>query len=216
MQGDHVRLGEQRRQINILHAQIQRGCAWVRIKRQQAHTKAFQDPQGSHANFAGADNASGFTVHGKARQAFQREVGITGALISAVNTSVQGHHHADGMFRDRFRGVCRNAYHPQTQLLRRVEVHVIEACTAQGDILHPMLFQLFQHRTTAIIVHKNADAFTAVRRFGGFFGQQKVEKFKLKPVSLVNMLQILFVVLLCAIYREFHKTFSSDFAFTLA
>ncbi|WP_096152433.1 hypothetical protein [Enterobacter hormaechei] len=25
------------------------------------------------------------------------------------------------------------------------------------------------------------------------------------------MLQILFVVLLCAIYREFHKTFSSDF-----
>ena len=120
------------------------------------------------------------------------------------------------MFSHRFRGVRRNAHHLQTQLFCRVEVHIVEARTAQGDVLHPLFFQLFQHRATAVIVYENADAFTAVRRFGGFFGQQKVEKFKLKPVSLVNMLQILFVVLLCAIYREFHKTFSSDFAFTLA
>ncbi|MNY51198.1 hypothetical protein D3C86_1867650 [compost metagenome] len=79
-----------------------------------------------------------------------------------------------------------------------------------------MLFQLFQNRTATVIVHKNTDGFAAMRSFGGLFVQQKVEKFKFKPVRLVNMLQILFIVLFRAIYREFHKTFSSDFTFTLA
>ena len=103
MQGDHIRLGKQGREIDIFHAQLQRGGAWIRVKRQQAHTKAFQNTQGGHADFTGTDHACGFTVHGKAGQSFQREVRISGTLISAVNTTVEGHHHANRMFRHRFR-----------------------------------------------------------------------------------------------------------------
>jgi hypothetical protein len=40
----------------------------VRIECQQTHAKAFQNAQGSDANFTGADHASGFAVHGKAGQ----------------------------------------------------------------------------------------------------------------------------------------------------
>ena len=43
VQGDNIRLREERFQIDILHAQLQRSGAWVRIKRQQAHAKSFQD-----------------------------------------------------------------------------------------------------------------------------------------------------------------------------
>ncbi|MNT29796.1 hypothetical protein D3C72_1655560 [compost metagenome] len=111
MQGDHVRLREQRRQIDILHAQLQRGSTWIRIERQQTHPETFKNTQRRYADFTGADDACGFTVHGKARQTFEREVGITGALISTVNTSVQRHHHTDGMFSHGFRGVGRYAHH---------------------------------------------------------------------------------------------------------
>ena len=65
VQGDNVRLPVQGFKIDILHAHIQRGGAWVGIKRQQTHTEAFQNAQRGDADFTGADNAGGFTVHGE-------------------------------------------------------------------------------------------------------------------------------------------------------
>jgi hypothetical protein len=88
VQGDHIRLRKERRQIDILHTQIQRRRARIRIKRQQAHTEAFQNTQCRYANLTGADHASGFAIHSKPGQSLEREVGITGALISTVNATV--------------------------------------------------------------------------------------------------------------------------------
>jgi hypothetical protein len=120
------------------------------------------------------------------------------------------------MFCNSFRGVSRDAHHFKTQLFSGVQVHVVKARAAQRDILHAVFFQLFQYRAAAIVINENTHRIAAVSRFGRFFSQQKVEKFKFEAIGLVNMLQILFIVLLCAIDREFHKTFSSDFTFTLA
>ena len=66
VQGDHVGLRIQRRQINILDAKIQRRGAWIGIERQQAHAKPFQNTQRGDADFAGPDHPGCFTVHGKA------------------------------------------------------------------------------------------------------------------------------------------------------
>ncbi len=216
MQGDNVRLRKERLQIDILHAQLQRSGAGIRIKRQQAHAKSFKNAKGGHADFAGANDACGFTVHGKPRQPLQREVGITGTLIGTVNTTVERHHHPDGMFCHGFRRIGRDANDLQTQLFGGIKIDVVKTRAAQGNVFHALFFQLFQHRSAAVVVNENTDTFAAVGSLRRLFSQQKVEKFKIETVRLVNMLQILFVVLLCAIYREFHKTFSSDFGTTLA
>jgi len=73
-----------------------------------------------------------------------------------------------------------------------------------------VLFQLFQHRAAAVIVYENTYRFAAIGSFSGFLRQQKVKKFQLKAKGLVHLLQVLLVVLFCAINGEFHKTFSSD------
>src|SRR5690606_13473784 len=135
--------------------------------------------------------------------------------IGTVNTTVERYHHPDGMFCHGFRRIGRDANDLQTQLFGGIEIDVVKARAAQGNVFHALFFQLFQHRSATVVVNEDTHAFAAVGGFSRLFSQQKVEKFKIETVRLVNMLQILFVVLLCAIYREFHKTFSSDFGTTL-
>ena len=127
-----------------------------------------------------------------------------------MNTAVQRHHHTDGVFSNGLWIIGWNTDYFEPQFFCRVKVDVIETGTAQGDIFNAVLFQLFQHRAAAVIVYENTYRFAAIGSFSGFFRQQKVKKFQLKAKGLVHLLQVLLVVLFCAIYGEFHKTFSSD------
>jgi hypothetical protein len=140
-----------------------------RVKRQQTHTEAFEDAQRGDADFTGADNAGGFTVHSETGQSFKGEVSVAGTLIGAVNTAVQRHHHADSMLRDRFRRIGRDAYHSQAKRFGGVEVNVVEARATQRDILHAVGFEFFKYRAASVIVNEDAHRFAAVGGFGGLF-----------------------------------------------
>ena len=207
VQGDHVRLLVQRGEVDIFHPQLQRGGAWVRVERQQTHAKTFEDPQHRHANFPGANHPGGFAIHGETGEAFQGEISITGTLVGAVDAAVKRHHHADRMLSHRFRRVGRDAHDAQAKLFRRLEVDVVKPGAAQGDILHAVGLQLLQHRTAAVVIDEDAYRFATVGGFGGFLCQQEVEEFQFKAVGIIHVLQVLFIVLLRTVNRDFHKTF---------
>ena len=76
----------------------------------------------------------------------------------------------------------------QAKLFRRIEIHVVKPRAAQGDKFYAMLFQLFQHRAAGVVIHENTHAVTAVSGFSGPLGQQKVIKFDIVTIPLVNVL----------------------------
>ena len=124
-----------------------------------------------------------------------------------MDAAVKRHHHADRMFSDRFRRVGRDAHDAQAKRFRRLEVDVVKPGAAQGDILHAVGLQLLQHRTAAVVIDEDAYRFATVGGFGGFLCQQEVEEFQFKAVGIINVLQVLFIVLLRTVNRDFHKTF---------
>ncbi|MNC14900.1 hypothetical protein D3C75_626920 [compost metagenome] len=91
-------------------------------------------------------------------------------MISAVNTTVQAHHHTDGVLGDRFRGIGWNAHHRQAEFFGRVEIDVVKARAAQRDKLHTLLFKLFENRTATVVIDEDTHPVTAMSSFGCFFG----------------------------------------------
>lgn len=187
-----------------------------RIKRQQAHTETFKDAQRGNANLTGADNAGGFTVHSEAGQPLKGEVSIASALIGAMNAAVERHHHADCVLSDRFRRVGRDAYYPQAQFFRGVEVNVVEPGAAQRDVLHAVGFQFFKYRAATVIVNENAYRFTAVGGFGGLFGEQEVKNSSSKPYASLTCCRYFLSYCFVLYTAIFIRLFSSDNTVTVA
>ena len=59
----------------------------------------------------------------------------------------------------------------------------------------------------AVVIDEDAYRFATVGGFGGFLCQQEVEEFQFKAVGIIHVLQVLFIVLLRTVNRDFHKTF---------
>ena len=171
VQGNHVGLRVQRFQVDILRAQRQRLFARERIVGQQLHAEAFQNAHRRHADFTGADHAGGAVVHVKTDQPFQREVGVASALISAVNTAVQAHHHAYRVFCHGLRRVGRHAHHLDAQFFGGVQIDVIKTGAAQGEDLDAQCRQFFEHFTAAVVVDEDTHRLATGGRFGGFFAE---------------------------------------------
>ena len=124
-----------------------------------------------------------------------------------MDATVERHHHTDRMLSDGFRRVRRDADHAQAKLLCRLEVDVVKSGAAQSDILHAVGLQLFQHRAAAVVIDEDTYRFATVGGFGSLRCQQEIEEFQFKAVCIINVLQVLFIVLLRTINRDFHKTF---------
>ncbi len=125
----------------------------MQVKRQQAHTKAFQNAQGSHADLQ-YRSACGLPYMVKPVSHFQREVRIGYAdkrgEYDGSGTSSYPQHVPRPL-----PGSRRNTNHLQPQLFRRIKIDVIEA-SAAGRYTLRRAFSALQYRTTTVIVHEDA------------------------------------------------------------
>ncbi len=112
-------------------------------------------------------------MHVKADQPFQRKVGVAGALIGAVNTAVQAHHHAYRVLCHGLRRIGRHAHHLDAQFLGGVQIDVIKTGAAQGENFDAQRRQFFEHFTAAIVVNEEAHRLATGGRFGGFLLSKK-------------------------------------------
>ncbi|VVN48106.1 hypothetical protein PS655_06053 [Pseudomonas fluorescens] len=159
MQADDPRPREQLRQAQIARAQRQYIGVRERIVGQQLAAETVHDFREGRTNLTGADNPDGFANQVETGQTVQAEIAFTGAVIGAVQTTVEGQDQRHGVFGHRMRRVGRYAYHGQSETFRRGQIDMVVTGRAQGNQACAASGQSLEYRCAKVVVDKRTDHF---------------------------------------------------------
>ncbi len=115
-----------------------------------------------------------------------------------MDFAIQGEHQSHRMLRNRVGRISRNAHHHHAQILRRVQIDVIETRAAQCDQTRALFGETIQNRGVELIINKSTNGGKICGERAGFFRQTRLEKGELMIAGLIGGLKKLAVVRLGA------------------
>ena len=139
----------------------------------------------------------------------QGEVAFAGAVIGAVQATVEGQDQGHGMFGHGMGRVGGYAHHTQAQALGGGQVDMVVAGRAQGDQAGTASGQLLQHGGTEVVIDKRADHFVVMGQRRGVQGQARWLEVQLVAVVLCGRGKAVAVVGLAAEKNRAHGVFLS-------
>ncbi|MNJ45349.1 hypothetical protein D3C77_404390 [compost metagenome] len=209
VQADDLCLAQQLRQFQITRAQGQQLRVGVRIVRQQLASETGHDAGEGGTDLASTDHPDGFAMQVEAGQPVQAEVAFAGAVVGAVQATVEGQDQGDGVFRHSMRRIGRYTNHRQAQAFRCAKVDVVVAGRAQGDQARTAGGEAFEHGGIEVIVDERADHFMTAGQRCGVFVQARWLKVQLQAMARRLVVETVLIVGLAAEKQYAHEVFLS-------
>ena len=152
---------------------------------------------------ARADDADGLAPQFKAKQPLQGEISIAHAVVCLGKMPVERQYQPHAMLGYGVRRVGGHAHHVQPQAGGDMDVHVIEARTAQCNQPGALPRQCFEHSGIERVVHEHAHGGKAGNDLPRFPVQAGIEEYQLMSKVTVGGRQKFTVVRLCTAYSYF-------------
>ena len=197
-----MRARDQLGQADVFGAQRQQGRVGVRVETQQFATEARHDFAEGGADLSGANHPDSLAHHIKPGQAVQGEIAFTGAVVGAVQATVERQNQRHGVLGHGMGRVRRYAHHAQAPGGGQVDMVVTgrtqgnQACFAKG--------QLLQHRGAQVVIDEGADHLVVMGQGHGVEVQARGLEVQLKVVVMRGSGEAVAVVGLAAEQKDAH------------
>ncbi|MNN52558.1 hypothetical protein D3C81_1672660 [compost metagenome] len=129
----------------------------VRVISQQLAAETVHDFCEGRADLPGADHADSLADQIETGQPLKPEVPLAGAVVGAVQASVEGEDQRHRMFSDGMGRIGWNAHDVQPQAFCRGQVDMVVTRRTQSDQASAARRQAFEHRCAQVIVNECAD-----------------------------------------------------------
>ena len=179
VQRDDIAAAEQLLKGDILNVGALRGEF---IIGDDMHAEAAADVDEHAPDLAGADNTDGLAVEVEAGHAVQREIEIARADIRLVDAPHRGQQERHCMLRDRIGRIRRHMHNAQTAVCGSLQIHIVVACAAHGDIFALELRELIEDGSVKLIVDKRTDAVAVACEVNGILGELGLIELEFDPV----------------------------------
>ncbi len=175
---------------------------------QKMATEACKNAGHGLADLAGADHACRLAMQVEAEQAFQGEIALAHAHVSAMELAIEREDQRHRMLRDRLRRVARHASDLEAQLARGHQIHIVESGAAQRDQADALVRQAGQRRPVELIIDEGADHLDVPGERCRLHGQPGLEIAQLMTPG-IGRIQKLAIVALGVEHRDPHQTLRS-------
>ena len=179
MQGNDIALGVELFQRDVFHAKLDAFGVSICVAGDEAAAETMQNARDRGPDAACADDADGLAPQFKAEQPLQGEISIAHAVICLGKMPVERQYQPHAMLGYGVRRVGGHAHHVQPQAGGDMDVHVIEARTAQCDQPGALPRQCFEHSGIERVVHEHAHGGKAGNDLPRFPVQAGIEEYQL-------------------------------------
>lgn len=147
-------------------------------------------------------------MHVKSEKAFQREVALANASVSAVRLSIERQHERDGMFGDGPWRISWNSRDCEPEPLRGAEIDVVESGPPKGNQARPLPGERAKRRFIDMIIDERADYRRPRRQGYACCGQVSIHERKIVRAtgSFIGGRQKFAVIWFCAENGDLHGT----------